>query len=397
MELKFSDKEEQFRSELRAWLEANADQFPVTGSTVPQPLTREEVELQKDWQRLLYRGGWSGIHWPKQYGGREATLIEQLIFFEELNRANAPDINNLIHFVAQQHAGPTIMLHGTEEQKRKHLPQILAGEQVWCQGFSEPNAGSDLAGLQTRAELKGDRFIINGQKIWSSFAHIADYCEMMVRTDSSAPKHKGISFLIVDMKTPGITARPIKQMTGNMEFCEVFFDDVEVPAENLVGELNNGWKVGMTTLGFERGTAFLQKQLWLQDWVKQTGEMLNSPEVKEYMEPSEYEQFHDRYAALYSEALALKAFTYRIISLMLDRKAPGEEGSIVKIMWSELEQQITRFAMDLKQWRAIYTDERSDNELWHYRFFRSFPRTIAAGSSEIQRNIIGERILKLPR
>jgi alkylation response protein AidB-like acyl-CoA dehydrogenase len=399
MELKFSKKEEKFRQELRTWLEENVRHFPLSGSSIPTKYTEEQVELQKDWIRLLYRGGWSGIHWPKEYGGRGASLKEQLIFYEELVRVNAPDLSGVVmmHFVAQQHAGPTVMVHGTEEQKKKHLPKILQGEEIWCQGFSEPNAGSDLANIQTRAELKGDKFIVNGQKIWSSVAHVADYCEMMVRTDPNAPKHKGISFLIIDMKSPGITIRPTVQLTGDDDFCEVFFEDVEVPIENLVGKLNDGWRVGMTTLGFERGTAFLQKQLWLEYWVKEAAQMLN--ELKETIDELDYERFADRLAPLYSEALAVKAFSYRMIGLMEEKGTPGTEGSIVKLMWSELEQRITKLVKDIKQWRAVFEEgEHSEfHELWQYRYLRSFARTIAAGSSEIQRNIVAERILGLPR
>jgi alkylation response protein AidB-like acyl-CoA dehydrogenase len=401
MELKFSKKEEKFRSELRDWIEENVLTFPIDGSSVPTHLTEDEVELQKSWQRMLYRGGYSGIHWPKEYGGRGASLKEQLIFYDELTRVNAPDITNRLamHFVGQQHAGPTIMVHGTEEQKKKHLPKILQGEEIWCQGFSEPNAGSDLANIQTRAELKGDKFIINGQKTWSSFANVSDYCEMMVRTDPTASKHKGISFLLVDMKSPGITIRPIVQITGDDDFCEVFFDNVEVPVENLVGKLNDGWRVGMTTLGFERGTAFLQKQLWLQYWVKEAGSLLKDARMKGSIDEKDFDEFVSRLLPLYSEALALKAISYRTIGLMEEKGTPGAEGSIVKIMWSELEQRITRLVKDIKKWQSIFTegDMGPFNDIWQYRYLRSYARTIAAGSSEIQRNIVAERVLGLPR
>ena len=268
MDLRYTADEQQFRAELRQWL---ADVLPGLG---PEPY-REDWDARRawdtGWQRLLFDAGYAGINWPREYGGRGATPTEHLIFIEETERARAPYVG--MNFVGLLHAGPTLVAEASDEQKAFHLPGILKGEHVWCQGFSEPNAGSDLASLRTRAVRDGDDYVISGQKIWTSYGHVADYCEMLVRTDTEAPKHRGISWLIVPMDTPGIDVRPLLTMEGTAEFCEVFFDDVRVPVVNRVGDENDGWRVAMVTLSFERGTAFVSDVLESMELVRDLAEL----------------------------------------------------------------------------------------------------------------------------
>src|SRR5579862_1070455 len=250
--LSYSESERAFAEELRVWL---AQELPTLGPEPDRDDWAARRRYDTDWQRRLYQAGYAGLSWPRDYGGRDASPAEQLVFLEETNRAGAPYVG--VNFVGTLHAGPTLIAEGTDEQKARFLPPILRGEQVWCQGFSEPGAGSDLAALRTRAVRDGDEYVVNGQKVWSTFAHVADYGELLVRTDPEAPKHRGITWLIVPMSSPGITVRPIRTVAGPSEFCEVFYDDVRVPVGNRVGAENDGWRVAMVTFAFERGTGFV--------------------------------------------------------------------------------------------------------------------------------------------
>jgi alkylation response protein AidB-like acyl-CoA dehydrogenase len=252
MDLRFAPEDEAYRLELRQWLQDNAP-------TDAEPLDQDEAFARRRvWQRKLSEHGWIGIHWPKAYGGQGATLIQQAIYAQEMARAKAPPPANGLGISI---VGPTLIDHGTEEQKKRFIPKILNADEIWCQGFSEPNSGSDLASLQTRAVLDGDEFVVNGQKIWTSMGQYADWCILLVRTDPDAPKHRGITCLLCDMHTPGVTVRPLKQITGNAEFNETFFDNVRIPRDNVVGEINNGWRIAMTTLTYERGISTLATQV----------------------------------------------------------------------------------------------------------------------------------------
>ncbi|MGZ4759950.1 MAG: acyl-CoA dehydrogenase family protein, partial [Acidimicrobiales bacterium] len=252
MDLRYSESDEAFRKELREWL---ADVLPTLPAEPAVDDWSGRRQYDTDWQRRLFEAGYAGISWPVEYGGRGATLVEQLIYLEETTRAGAPYVG--VNFVGTLHAGPTIMTEATPEQKAEHLPRILRGDEVWCQGFSEPNAGSDLASLSCRAVRDGDEYVISGQKTWTSFAKVADWCEMLIRTDPEAPKHKGITWVMFPMDTPGIEIRPIHTIAGTTEFSEVFFDEARVPVANRVGLENDGWRVAMVTFGFERGTGFV--------------------------------------------------------------------------------------------------------------------------------------------
>jgi alkylation response protein AidB-like acyl-CoA dehydrogenase len=335
VDYRLSPTEEAFRLEVRGWLERNLPEGYGTPGFVPPDDPAEKVALARRWQRTLFDGGWAGLHWPAEYGGRGATPIEQFLFTEEYTRIGAPpsiDIGVGLGLV-----GPTLIHHGTDAQKRRFLPKILTGEEVWCQGFSEPNAGSDLANCRTRAELDGDEFRITGQKIWTSYARFADWCILIVRTDFQAPKHKGLTFLLLDMKTPGITIRPLVEMTGVAWFNEVFFDDVRVPRANMIGDLHQGWTIAITTLAHERGGSApharlareLRDVLGLARTLRQTGDA----------------KVRQRLAQSWIEAEIVRLVAYKQVSDAMRTGHPGPEGSCLKLMWSELDMRMKELAI----------------------------------------------------
>ncbi len=391
MDLNYGPEEERFRTQVRKFLETNLPKG--WGTSDFGSMGRDEVEFLRDWQRKLHENGFLGMSWPKEYGGQGASAIEMAIFNEEMAKVRAPSPLNVLGLSL---AGPTIIAHGTPEQKSRHLSKILSADEVWCQGFSEPGSGSDLGSLRTRGELRGDEFIVNGQKVWTSLAHIADWCMLLVRTDSSAPKHRGLSYLLVDMKTPGVTVKPLRQMTGSSEFNELFFEDVRVPRHNLLGGLNNGWQVAMTTLANERGTMslamaarfFITYNEMLGMCRKLERPVLKDPKVRQTL------------AQFYVDLQGLKYTLYRSFSQILRGGTPGPEGSVSKLTWSELNQRMHEFAMNVEG-QASQLIGRSpysvESGRWQYGYLRSRANTIEAGTSEIQRNIIAERVLGLPR
>ena len=271
MDLRYSKEDEAFREEIRGWLEK---EVPVHGPPPPADDWPARRRYDTAWQRKLFDAGYAGLAWPAEFGGRGLPITQQLVYLEEYARAEAPYIS--VNFVGLMHAGPTLIAEGTHEQRRTHLPRILRGDAVWCQGFSEPGAGSDLASLRTRAERDGDEYVVSGQKIWSTRAHVADYCELLVRTDSDAPKHKGISWLILEMDRPGVEVRPMRTLDGESHFCELFLDRVRIPVSNRVGAENDGWRVTNVTLRFERGTAFAQHIITLRTQVRRLVELARS-------------------------------------------------------------------------------------------------------------------------
>jgi alkylation response protein AidB-like acyl-CoA dehydrogenase len=389
MDLSYSPQEERFRAELRAWLERNPPG--------PEPERLDEwVAYGKAWQRKLYEAGWCGIAWPQAYGGRGATLIEQCIFQEEMAHARTPLLINLAGLTM---GGPVLIAHGTEEQKQRHLKKILAADEIWCQGFSEPNAGSDLAALKTRAVLDGDDFVVNGQKVWTSFARYADWCMLLVRTDPDAPKHKGITFLLADMRSPGVTVRPLKQINGDDDFNEVFFEDVRVPRKNIIGEVNGGWDIAITTLMHERATLTFSRQL--QSRVA-LGDMLTlarrwprngRPAVEDAL-------VRQQLAQALIESDVIKYTAYRSLTKTLRGGVPGPEGSMEKLFWSEMYQRMLEIPLSIEGPYAQLlkgSAHAPDGGQWPHLMLYSRGRTIAAGSSEIQRSIIAERVLGLPR
>jgi alkylation response protein AidB-like acyl-CoA dehydrogenase len=375
VELRYSAADEAFRAELRAWLDRA---LPTLAAPPPRDAWPERRTWDTDWQRRLYDAGYAGLHWPKEYGGRGASPTEQLIFFEETTRAKAPYVG--VNFVGTLHAGPTLIEEGTDAQKAAHLPRILCGDEVWCQGFSEPGAGSDLASLRTRADRDGDDYVLNGQKIWCSFGHVADVGEFLVRTDPEAPKHKGISWLILPMDLPGIEVRPLKTVLGSSEFAEVFLTDVRVPVANRVGAENDGWRITNVTLKYERGTAFVS-------------ELIDSLRLCETLASRIGDASHRReLGRCWAEFDALWSLTKRNVS----QSARGEVGAgamVIKLAYSEARQRFGELCVRVLDRDALHVD---DNELVEERL-RTLALPIAAGASQIQRNIISERLLGMPR
>lgn len=387
MDLGLTDSELKFRDELRAWLKAN---LPKKMAKAAENI-KEYYQYLSDWQMTLYKGGYAGVSWPKEYGGRGASFIEQAIFQEEMALADAPERMGTI---GQGLVGPTIIAVGTEEQKKQYLPRILSGEDIWCQGFSEPNAGSDVASLETKAVLDGDHFVINGQKIWTSYAHIAQQCLLIVRTDPTAAKHKGITALLVDMKTPGIEVSPLKMMSGDSMFNEMFFTNARVPVSAVIGKVNEGWNVAITALANERanlGTGlYVVFKRNLDQIIEQAKKLKRGgrPVIEDPV-------IRQRLAQAYVDLEVFRLNTTRALSMLNKTGQPGPEGSIQKLYWSELNQRMAQIAMEVLGPYAQLTDY--DGGRWVYNYLRSRGNTIEAGTSEVQRNIIAQRVLGLPR
>lgn len=365
-----------FRAEARAWLDANV---PDHGSPIDGPESRDYALA---WQRKMAEGRWTGLTWPTQYGGRALPVAQQIVWFEEYARAKAPSTHDA-SFVGLNHAGPTIMACGTEEQKAFHLPKLLKGEVIWCQGFSEPGAGSDLAGLRTKGRIEGDEIVIDGAKIWSSYADIADWQELLIRTDPESSRHHGLSWVICPMDAPGITVRPIKTMAGPTKYSEVFYDGVRIPLSNVVGGVNNGWKTAMSTFAFERGTASLALQILL---IYKVEELIAAC-------PASRPALRDRLAGLRAEAAAIRAMTYRF-AIDNEHGVPGAEGSVIRLYFAELSKRVTAAAIDL--YGVSHPDVLAAHG-WAFDYFDAYSETIAGGTAEIQRDLIGERVLGLPR
>jgi len=393
LDLRYTAAEQAFRNELAAWL---ASEVPAHGSP---PATNDwEARRVYDtaWQRKLFDAGYAGINWPKAFGGRDASLIEQLIYFEEIARANAPYVG--VNFVGVLHGGPTIMAEGSEAQKAAHIRKILSGEEVWCQGFSEPGAGSDLASLQTRAVRDGDDYVVNGHKIWTSFAQVADYCELLVRTDPDAPKHRGISWLIMPMDAPGIDIRPLPTLEGEGEFSEVFLEDVRIPVENRIGEENDGWRVTNVTLRFERGTAFASDMIHLQAFVQdliRTARKITCDGATAW----EDKALRREIGQLSGELESLWAMVKLSVCEARHSGVPGLGSSAVKLYYTEIYQRITELGLRLLGRAGLSRSDIGDlpSSLFVSRHFNAISIAIAAGTSQIQKNIIGERVLGLPK
>ena len=393
MDLRYTTEEQKFRDELAAWLAAEVPKHG-TAPAVDDWTARRAYDT--GWQRKLFDAGYAGINWPKEYGGRDATLIEQLIYFEEIAKANAPYVG--VNFVGTLHGGPTIMAEGTDAQKKAHIRNIISGEEVWCQGFSEPVAGSDLAGLQTKAELDGDHYVVNGHKIWTSFAQVADFCELLVRTDPNAKKHAGISWLIMPMDLDGINISPLPTLEGESEFSEVFLEDVRIPVENLIGKENDGWRVTNVTLRFERGTAFASDMIHLQAFVQ---DMIKAAKTVTSDGHSAWEDksLRREIGHLSGELESLWAMVKLSVCEAKESGVPGVGASAVKLYYTDIYQRITELGVRLLGRAGI---SRSDvgglpSDLFLARHFNAISIAIAAGTSQIQKNIIAERILGQPK
>ena len=377
MDLTFTERETAFRDELRTWLADNHPGEPPGGED------DGTYEWRRDFQRRLAEGGWAAVHWPVEYGGRGATLTESAIFFEELARARAPLPVNALGLLL---AGPTIMIWGTEEQKEQFLAPIVTAEEIWCQGFSEPDAGSDLASLKTRAVKDNGEWVVTGQKVWTSGAQYSKWCMLVARTDTEAPKHKGLTYFLMDMEQDAVQVRPLRQITGEAEFNELFIEEARIPDENVLGGVGNGWKVALTTLMNERaGLAFfLQVRLRqvLDEVFAEAGQrgLLDDPVVA------------DKLGELHLKAEVLRLTAYRGLTAIERYGQPGPEGSLTKWMWSEANQQLTQLAADVLGPEALTAGNR-----WSYELLRARGNTIEGGTTEILKNIVAERVLGLPK
>lgn len=382
MDLTLSPKEQAFRDELRAWLSANDPGREPTGDEAA-------FEFRRAWQRKLNDEGLAGLSWPKEYGGRGATLVEQAIFFEEVVRAKTPQMANVL---ALAMGGPTVIAHGTEEQRRRFLPPILSADEIWCQGFSEPDSGSDLASLKTRAVRDGDEWVVTGQKVWTTYAHHAKWCMLVARTDADAPKHKGLTYFLMDMEQPGVQVRPLRQITGEAEFNELFIEGARIPDANIIGGEGNGWAVAITTLMHERATLAFGLQVSAQIALSELIEHARHTPAHDGTTASQDPVVRQRLAQLLIEGEVLRLNAYRVLSAVMKQGVPGPEGSLGKWHWSEVNQSLTELAMDIAGPHALL-----DEDEWTYRFLRARANSIEGGTSEILKNIVAERVLGLPR
>jgi len=387
MDLRPSREDEAFRAEIRAWLEKEVPAHGAPPAADDWPARRA---YDTGWQHKLFDAGLAGIAWPAAFGGRGLPIGQQLVYLEEYARANAPYVG--VNFVGLMHAGPTLIAEGSDAQRAFHLPRILRGDSVWCQGFSEPQAGSDLASLRTRAVRRGDEYVVTGQKIWSTRAHVADWCELLVRTDADAPKHAGITWLILDMRQPGVTVRPMRTIDGESHFCEVFLDEARVPIASRVGAENDGWRVANVTLRFERGTAFAQHIITLRSQVLRLAALAES-------RGAGAAELRRRIGRLWASVEGLWRMTQMCVTEAERLGAPSPLGSAVKLRYSELSQEIAELAVRIvgrpilgaDELDGVRTGEIARDYLW------SLQATIAAGTSQIQRNLIAQRVLGMPK
>ena len=397
MDFTLTPEQEAFRSRVRAWLKAHMPQEwtsrVMASSDVPRP---EAYDFLRDWQRKLYEAGFIGLTWPREYGGRGLTFMEELILHEEMALAKAPPILNILGVGM---AGPTIIAYGTEEQKQRYPAKILSCEEIWCQGYSEPNAGSDLASLQTRAVKDGDHWVINGQKVWTSLAHISDWMMLLARTDPDAPRHKGITYFLLDMHAPGVTVKPLRQITGDPEFNEVFFDNVRVHESQVLGGVNNGWQVGLTTLMYERLALGFGLQVRLRIALDGLVELARRME-KHGRALTKDPVMRQKLAQLWIDTECLKYTGARAITKLLRGEMPGPEASTGKMIWVDTHQRLQELAMEIEgPYSQLMrgSDVAVEGAVWQYTFLRSRANSIEGGTTEVQKNIIGERLLGLPK
>jgi len=378
MDLTFSPKETAFRDELRSWLADNPpDPEPVDGGEDAKNSWR------KDWQRRLYDAGWAAPAWPQEYGGRGATLTESAIYYEEIGRARVPLAANTLGILL---GGPTLMMWGTDEQKERYLAPILSAEEIWCQGFSEPEAGSDLASLKTRAVKNGDEWVVTGQKVWTSGAQYAKWCMLVARTDPGEAKHKGLTYFLMDMDQAEVVVRPLRQITGEAEFNELFIEEARIPDANVVGGVGNGWKVALTTLMNERAGLGFALQIRLRQLLD---DVIGAAAEKGLLEDPLYA---DKLAELHVRTESIRLLAWKGLTDVERYGQPGPEGSLVKWLWSDTNQRLTQLAADV-----IGADALTVGDSWSYELLRARGNTIEGGTTEVLKNIVAERVLGLPR
>ncbi|MGZ5308056.1 MAG: acyl-CoA dehydrogenase family protein [Solirubrobacterales bacterium] len=377
MDLSLTDSEAAFRDEVRGWLEQN------NPGPAPQGDDDAEFEFAREWQKTMHEAGYAGLSWPEEYGGKGATLIEQSIFSEELARARAPRPANVLGLVM---GGPVVIAHGTPEQKERYLEPILSAEEIWCQGFSEPESGSDLASLKTRAVKSNGGWKVTGQKVWTTYAHQAKWCMLLARSDQDAPKHKGITYFLLDMEQDAVDVRPLRQITGQAEFNEIFMEEAEVPDENVVGEVGGGWQVAITTLMFERAGLGAAAAMSVGNNLDELIELIDERGLGE--DPI----IRQRVAKLKIGIEALRLGAMRALTATMKNGIPGPEGSLSKWQWADCNQALTELATDV-----LGADGVDPGEEWTYRLLRSRANSIEGGTTDVLRNIVAERVLGLPR
>jgi len=377
VDLTLTDEEETFRDEVRTWLSENHPGDEPDGDDTAK------WEFSVDWQRKMHADGWAGVAWPKEYGGRGASLLEQTIFYSEMAEANVPRPANILGLVM---GGPVVMAHGDESQRERFLEPILSAEEIWCQGFSEPESGSDLASLKTKAVKDGDGWRINGQKVWTTLGHVAKWCMLVARSDFDAPKHKGLTYFILDMEQDGVEVRPLVQITGEAEFNEVFFEDAYVPDENVIGGVGNGWNVAITTLMNERAGLGASAAVGLSQDLHALVELINERGLGN--DPL----MRQKVAKLRMSTEALRLGSMRSLTQVLKTGIPGPEGSIAKLQWSSTNQALTELATDVLGAEGLEKDDE-----WTYKMLRSRANSIEGGTTEVLKNIVAERVLGLPK
>lgn len=417
--IEFPDDDDAFRDHIRQWLPAHYEAFRQAWASRPSGggeravADPRDLDFRKAWEDDLCANGLSGLGWPRRYGGQELGLGKQAIFHEEHARCGAPLGVNLIgHGIL----APTLLHFGTEAQKQRFLPGILSNRTVWCQGYSEPGSGSDLASLRTRAQREGDAYVLNGHKIWTSFADRADWCFVLARTDPHAARHRGISFLLVDMRQPGVRVAPIRQITGEAEFCEVFFENVRVPADCLVGAENQGWKIAMAAASYERGTYFIPRLVRFQQELAHVRNMVEQrssskpvsavsggqgiPRADGTESVAGAASLRQRWARLAIDSHVLQLKSRRALASAMSGNPPGPLGSSTKVHWSEAHQRLLDLALELlgdRICRPVSLQRDPEAVLFEHAYLSSKAETILAGTSEIQRNIIAEKVLGLPK
>jgi alkylation response protein AidB-like acyl-CoA dehydrogenase len=390
MDLHYSAADHAFRARARAWLAANV---PQEQRPTPHHLA---AQFDRGWQRKLFDHGWAGVAWPREFGGLGLTGLQQVIWYEELARAQAPHYINT-SYIGLMHAGPTLIARGTDAQKAFHLPKILSGEAIWCQGFSEPNAGSDLAALKTRGVIDGDHIVVTGAKMWTTDAQHADYQELLIRTDGAAERHQGLTWVICDMRSPGIAIKPIRTMLMDEHVNMVFYDGVRVPIANVVGGINNGWSTALATLSFERGLGFIGDQLELYQRVCRAIDLAERLRLDDHRRAIEDDGIAQRLASIKADTIAIRAMTLADIAESDRSQEPGPKGSMMKLMVTATHKALSEVVGDMLGWDFLEFNGDRTAHPWTYDYLWSWVFSISGGTSEIQREITADRVLGLPR
>ena len=390
MDLRFSDADHDFRARARAWLPGNVPRHPRP------PHGHEAAQFDRDWQRKLFDHGWAGVAWPSEFGGLGLSGLQQVIWYEELARAHAPHHINTF-YIGLMHAGPTVIARGTEAQKAFHLPRILKGDAIWCQGFSEPGAGSDLAALKTRGRIDGDHLVVNGSKMWTTDAQHADYQELLIRTGEDGMRHKGLTWVIADMKAPGIEIKPIRTMMGDEHVNLVYYDDVRIPLSDVVGEVDQGWSTAMATLSFERGLGFIGDQLELYERVNRAIDLAGKTRIEDGRLAIEDDHIAQRLAAIKADCIAIRAMTLADIAETDRTGMPGPKGSMMKLMVTGTHKALSEVVGEILGLGFFEFGGDRTAHPWTYDYLWSWVFSISGGTSEIQREITADRVLGLPR